>query len=62
MQSKYQKLFDHLATEHNLVLVESELGEILDICEDILAEPAPLSAEELTTIREIIKRTKSNER
>ena len=28
---EYQELFDYLANEHNLILVESELQEIINI-------------------------------
>ena len=31
----FQKLFDHMITEHNLILTESEMSDIIEICKEI---------------------------
>ena len=34
----YQKLFDYMAKEHNVTLLESEMQHIVNLCEDINSE------------------------
>lgn len=35
MENRYQELFNHLANEHDLILLESEMQEIIRICNNI---------------------------
>lgn len=38
----YQPLFDHMANEHGLILMESEMDEIVRICRELIkAEDEP---------------------
>ena len=32
---EYQQLFDHMYNEHGLILLESEMDEIIEICNTI---------------------------
>jgi ABC-type sugar transport system ATPase subunit len=44
-----QKLFDHMQDEHNIILIQSELQEIFNICQEIAIcqdkEPQPIKRE-----------------
>lgn len=34
----YQKLFSHMSSEHGLILLESEMQDIVNICAEIISE------------------------
>ena len=35
MESVYQKLFDYMLSQHDVILLTSEMQEIIDICIEI---------------------------
>ncbi len=38
IKDPYKELWSHLANEHNLILLESEMDEIIQLCKKILTQ------------------------
>lgn len=49
----YQELFDHMAEEHSLILIESEMREIVIIVRKMLAQAEKAKEEQNKAIDDI---------